>query len=101
MEADAKNFIAIMKAKLAGKNHDDILNMDQAPIPCLYHSNKVLDVKGAKMVQARASTMDTKCVTLPAQLPRVGRCCHHFLLLKISRRDALQYGSSQLTSKKI
>jgi len=46
MELDAKNFIAVMKVKLEGRNLDDVLNVNQMPILLLYHSNKSLDVKG-------------------------------------------------------
>jgi hypothetical protein len=35
--ADMKDFIAMVKQKLEGRNHDDILNMDQTLIPFLYH----------------------------------------------------------------
>jgi hypothetical protein len=30
--ADAKDFIIMVKQKLEGRSHDDILNMDQTPI---------------------------------------------------------------------
>jgi hypothetical protein len=35
MEADAKDFIAMIQEKVARRNPDDILNMDRAPIPYL------------------------------------------------------------------
>jgi hypothetical protein len=35
-EADAKDFIAVMKSKLEGRNLNDVLNMDQTPIPFSY-----------------------------------------------------------------
>jgi hypothetical protein len=39
-EADTQDFIAMMKEKVAGRNPNDILVMDQTPIPFSYHSNK-------------------------------------------------------------
>jgi hypothetical protein len=58
-EANVKDFISVMKMKLMGRNLDDVLNMDQMPIPFSYHSNKMLDLKGSKMIHTRASTTDT------------------------------------------
>jgi len=55
-EADAKDFIAVMKSKLEGRNLDNILNMDQMSIPFSYHSNMTLEVKGARTVHSCAST---------------------------------------------
>jgi hypothetical protein len=49
-EADAKDFIAIMKEKVTWRNPDDILNFDKTPIPYSYHANKTLDVQGAKTI---------------------------------------------------
>jgi hypothetical protein len=43
VEADAKNFIAMMKVKLHGRNPDDVLNMDQTPISYSYHASKIHD----------------------------------------------------------
>ena len=43
---DAKDFIYMMRQKLVGRNLDNVLNMDQTPIPFSYHSSKMLDVKG-------------------------------------------------------
>ena len=43
----SKDFIAMMKVKLQGRNLDDTMNMDQTPIPYSYHANKMLNPKGA------------------------------------------------------
>jgi hypothetical protein len=32
-KADIKDFIAMMKVEMQGRNIDDVLNMDQMPIP--------------------------------------------------------------------
>lgn len=53
-EAAAKDFIAMIKVKMEGQSLENILNMDQMPTLFLYHSKKMLDVKGAKMIHARA-----------------------------------------------
>ena len=50
-EDAVKDLIAMMKIKLQERILDDILNMDQMPIPYLYHANKTLNLKGAKTVQ--------------------------------------------------
>ncbi len=57
-----KDFIAMVIQKLEGRNHDDILNMDQTPISIPYHLNKTLEVKGTKTIHARASTANVKQV---------------------------------------
>lgn len=44
---ESTNFIALMKAKVACINPEDI-NMDQTPIPFSYHSTRMLEKKGSK-----------------------------------------------------
>jgi hypothetical protein len=34
-EADEKDFIAVMKVKLEGRDLNNVLNMDQMPVPFL------------------------------------------------------------------
>jgi hypothetical protein len=41
---DEEDFIAMMRVKVQGRNPNNILNMDQIPIPYSYHSNKMLEV---------------------------------------------------------
>ena len=89
-EDDAKDFIAMMKTKVQGRNQDDILNMDQTPIPYSYHASKTLDVNGKKTIHARASTTDTKRVTLAATVTASGKSCHLFLFSKVSPTAVLQ-----------
>ena len=48
---NSKDFISMIRVKVQGRDPDDILNMDQTPIPYLYHSNKTLEVIGSKTVQ--------------------------------------------------
>ncbi len=59
-EQESKHFIKFMKAKLAGKDPCDIINMYQTPILYSFHSNKSLESKGARTIHVRALTMDMK-----------------------------------------
>jgi hypothetical protein len=81
-EDEAKDFIAMMKTKVQGRELDDILNMDQTPIPYSYHASKTLDIKGKKTIHARASTTDTKRVTLAATVTASGKMLAPFLIFK-------------------
>ena len=81
-EANAKYFIALMKLKLEGRNLDNVLNMDQTPIPFSYHSNKMLKVKGAWAVHSRASTTETKHVTLAVTVTGSGKMLPPLLIFK-------------------
>ncbi len=81
-EAYSKDFIAVMKSKLQGRNLDDVLNMDQTPIPFSFHSNTTLEVIGARTVHARASTTDTKRVTLAATVTASGKMLTPFVIFK-------------------
>ena len=81
-EAYAKDFIAVMKSKLEGRNLDDVLNMDQTPIPFSFHSNTTLEVKGARTVHSRASTTDTKRITLAVTVTASGKMLTPFLIFK-------------------
>jgi hypothetical protein len=47
-ERAVNDFTARMRVKLEGRNHDDILNMDQMHIPYFYHANRMLDFNGRK-----------------------------------------------------
>jgi hypothetical protein len=81
-QAYAKYFIAVMKLKLEGPNLLDVLNMDQTPIPLSFYSNTTLEVKGARMVQSRASTTDTKHTTLAVTVTASGKMLIPFLIFK-------------------
>ena len=97
MEADAQDFIATMKEKVAGRNPNDILNMDQTPIPFSYHSNKTLNIKGAKTIHAPASTTDTKRVTLAATVTAGGKMLRPFLTFKGKQTGRIAMRKFQLT----
>ena len=80
-EDAAKDFIAMMKVKLQERNLNDILNMDQMPIPYSYHANKTLNLKGTKTVQGRLSTSNMKRVTLTVTVTASGKLLMPFLIL--------------------
>jgi hypothetical protein len=83
MDAGSKDFITMMKEKVAGRNHDGILNMDQVPIPHSCDANKMLDVKGAERIHTRASMTDNKCITLTATVTAAsGKMLPTFLIFK-------------------
>ena len=54
-----RHFISMMCHKVSGMDPDNVLNMDQTPIPFSYHANRTLE-KGTKTINVRSSTMDTK-----------------------------------------
>jgi hypothetical protein len=55
-----------MKNKIVGKDPCDIIKMNQILIPFSIHSSKMLETKGLMTIHIRASTKDTKWVTLAA-----------------------------------
>ena len=57
-EVESQDFIAFIKAKIVGKDPCDVINMDQNSIPFSFHSNKTLEIKGARTVHVCASTAD-------------------------------------------
>ena len=79
---ESKHFIAMMKEKVLSIDPDHILNMDQTPIPFSYHSKKTLHSKGSKTIHVRASTSDTKRVTLAATVTGSGKMLPPMLIFK-------------------
>jgi hypothetical protein len=71
-----------MKTKLAGRDPCDIINMDQTPIPYSFHLNKMLENKGSRSIHVRASTTDTKRVTLAVTLDGSGSMLPPMLIFK-------------------
>jgi hypothetical protein len=49
-ENESKDFIAMMKARLYGRNKDEIINMDQTPIAYSFHARTTLEAKGTKTI---------------------------------------------------
>ncbi len=79
---ESKHFIEFLKGKLVEKDPCDIINMDQTPIPYSFHSNKTLEIKGARKVHVHASTTDTKQVTLAVTIEASGRMLSPLLIFK-------------------
>jgi hypothetical protein len=57
-KANAKDFTAVMKLKLEGRNLDNVLNIDQMPIPFLYYPNMMLEVKGQRSADGTLQGFD-------------------------------------------
>jgi hypothetical protein len=81
-ENEAKDFIAMMRERIADRNKDDILNMDQTPIVYSFHSRKNLETKGTKSIQVHASMTDTKHVTVAATITTSGKMLPPFMVFK-------------------
>jgi hypothetical protein len=81
-QEESTHFMEVMRMKTAGKDPCDIINMDQTPIPYSFHSNKTLENKGARSVHVRASTSDTKRVTLAVTLDGSGNMLPPLLIFK-------------------
>jgi hypothetical protein len=81
-EDDSKDLIVMMRMTLQGQDPNDILNMDQMPIPYSYHSNKTLEVMGSKPVQQRSLTSETKHIMLAATVTASGKMLTPFLIFK-------------------
>jgi hypothetical protein len=81
-EEDALQFIVMMREKVALMDPDDVLNMDQTPIPYSYHTSRTLELKGKRTIHVRSSTSDTKRATLAAAVSGSGKLLKPFLIFK-------------------
>ena len=81
-EDDALHFMAMMREKFAEMDPDDIINMDQTPIPYSYHTSRTLALKGTKTIHVRSSTSETKRATLAATVSGSGKLLKPFLIFK-------------------
>ena len=52
MEEESQHFILMMRNKVAKMDLDSVINMDQTPIPCSYHSLCTLEKKGVRTVMS-------------------------------------------------
>ena len=59
-EEEVIHFIMMMYEKVVWMDPEDIINMDQTPIPYSYHTSQTLEKKGTKTIHIRSSTSDTK-----------------------------------------
>ncbi len=81
-EEDARHFMSYMRQKVASMDPDDVINMDQTPIPYSYHTSRTLALKGTKTIHVRSSTSDTKRATLAATVSGSGKLLKPFLIFK-------------------
>ena len=79
---ESRHFIEMMRDKVADRDPTLIMNMDQTPIPFSFHSAKTLEKKGTRTIHVRASTSDTKRVTLAATVDASGRMLPPMLIFK-------------------
>ena len=81
-EEEAFHFIMMMREKVALMDPDDIINMDQMPIPYSYHTRRTLALRGTKTIHVRSSTSDSKRATLATTVSRSGKLLKPFLIFK-------------------
>ena len=82
MEQVACDFMELMQQKVSNMNSDHVLNMDQMPIPFLYHNKCMWDKKGVKTVHMQSSTSETKRATLAATVTMSGEVLPPLLIFK-------------------
>ena len=88
-----------MRQKIIGMDPDDILNMDQTPIPYSYHSNRTLEKKGVKTIHVRSSTADTKRAMLAATVTASGKLLKPMLIFKGQANGRIECRVSDLPGK--
>ncbi len=81
-EEESTHFLTLMRQKVSGMDPEDVLNMDQTPIPYSFPSSRTLEKKGAKTINVRTSTTDTKRATLAATVTASGKLLTPFLIFK-------------------
>jgi len=81
-EEESAHFVDFMRQKVSGMDPDDVLNMDQTPIPYSFPSSRTLEKKGTKTIHVRTSTSDTKRATLAATVTASGKLLPPFLIFK-------------------
>ena len=98
VEVEALQFLDYICPRVAdGSQHPDyIINMDQTPIPFLFHSNKTLEKKGTRTIHVCTSTTDTKQVTLAVTLEASWCMLPPLLIFKGSHKG--QTASYELSS---
>jgi len=81
---EATDWMALVRRKVVGPNRhkDFIINMDQTPVPFTFNTNKTLERRGAKTVNIRKGTGDTKRVTCALTVTASGRMLAPHLIFK-------------------
>eukprot|EP00977_Amphora_coffeiformis_P016181 scaffold4929_cov176-Amphora_coffeaeformis.AAC.20 len=69
---EALEYVESLRPRVAGRNQDYIINMDQTPIWFSLEPSRTLDKKGARTVHSRKSTGDTRRVTCMATITASG-----------------------------
>jgi hypothetical protein len=49
-EEESAHFMTLMRQKVLGMNPDDIININQTPVPYSFPSNQTLDKKASKTI---------------------------------------------------
>ena len=79
---ESRHFIEFIKDKVSMKDPADIINMDQTPIPFLFHAGRTLERKGSRTIHICMSTVDTKQVRLTVTVDASGQMMPPFLVFK-------------------
>ncbi len=82
MEGASHKFIEYIRRKVSQMFPDHILNMDQMPIPFLFHSKCIWLKKGAHTVHVLASRGEMKRVTLAATVTMSGELLPPLFIFK-------------------
>ena len=81
-EEDALHLIMMMREKVALMDRDNIINMDQTPVPYSYHMTRTLAPRDMKTIHVRSSTSNSKRATLAATVLGNGKLLKPFLIFK-------------------
>ncbi len=82
METAARDFMKLMRHKVANMNPDHLLNMDQTPILFSYGNKCTWEEKGLKIVHTQSSNSETKSATLAATVTMSGDVLPSLLIFK-------------------
>ena len=90
MEDNTKDFIVMMRVKVQERNPNNILNMDQMPIPFSYHDKCTWEEKGVKMVHTQSSNSETKRATLAATVTMSDEVLPPLLIFKGEKNGRIE-----------
>ncbi len=82
MEVAACNFMELMQHKVADMKPDNVLSMDQMPIPFSYHNKCTWEAKGVKTVHTQSSNFEIKRATFAATVTMSGEVLPRFLIFR-------------------
>jgi DDE superfamily endonuclease len=78
----ALQFMEDVRSKIAYRNQDYVLNMDQTPVPFDFTSKKTLEMFGLKSINIRKSCSDTKRATCAITVTASGKFLKPMLIFK-------------------